>query len=69
MHDDMNATERRKLEQIKAMDTEALQRIIDHAERPGGIEVTSDMPLAGNVTISGIGMVSVNMLRNIVATR
>lgn len=65
----MDAATRRKLEQVKEMDTEALQRIIDHAERPGGIEVTPDAPLAGNVTISGIGMVSVNMLRNIVASR
>jgi hypothetical protein len=65
----MNSAERRKLEQVQAMTTEALRRIIDHAERPGGIKATPDMPLAGNVTISGIGMVSVKMLRNVVDSR
>jgi hypothetical protein len=62
----MDATERRKLAQVKAMDTEALRRIVDTAtEHPA----TQAMPLAGNVTIQGIGMVSIAMLRREVESR
>lgn len=64
----MNSIERRKLEQINAMDTEALQRIIDSAGN-SDVKRSWDAPLAGQVTIEGIGMVPVNLLRNVVASR
>lgn len=64
----MNASERHKLEQVQAMTTEALHRIIDHASKSDA-KRSPEAPLAGQVAISGIGNVSLVLLRNVVDSR
>jgi hypothetical protein len=64
----MNSAERRKLEQVQAMTTEALRRIIDHASN-SDVKRSPEAPLAGQVAISGIGNVPLNLLRNVVDSR
>jgi hypothetical protein len=51
----VNSTEERQAEQIAEMSTAALRRILDHWQRS---------PVDGTVRVSGIGQVSVGMLRD-----
>jgi hypothetical protein len=62
----MDQIDKRKLEQIRAMDDEAIKRIIASVpnEKPSWSK-----PMAGQARIEGIGNVSINLLRNVLGSR
>jgi hypothetical protein len=63
----LDQNERRKLAQVRAMSSDAMERIISHVVQPR--ERSAEFPLSGVVHISGIGQVPLTWLQTELAER